>query len=96
MYQHLMPTKCAEEAVREIQTILHDGLPIDKEEDVLQLIRRLTFQIYERCAETAEDYTTFHDLEGKLSGDEVGDKIAERIREFADERKKVQTRAGVA
>lgn len=51
-------------------------------------IRQVIRNIYEHCAQVAEDYVAKqHDFENSLTAQEVFDGVAEQFRQIADERK---------
>jgi hypothetical protein len=77
----LSPTKCAEALVAELVAI-----PSCDQQQLKLLIRQLIRDQYEHCAQVAEDWVANHDRYEELDGMQVGDGIAECLRQFADER----------
>lgn len=83
-YQTLSPTGCAGEVLAEIQKFCPHSEAHKLE--IERLIRQCIRLYIEHCAMVAEDYVATEDLDGKLTGIEVGDRIAEELRKLADER----------
>jgi hypothetical protein len=84
-YQTLSPSDCAAEVLDEILKCVGDD-PAMKDR-IARLVRQKARTILEQCAMIAEDYTSDHDLNGELTGCQIGDAIAECIRQIADERR---------
>lgn len=87
MSSFLSPTKCAEQAVTEIEDIalkLSDG----QRDELIRLVRQVVRDIYEASAQIAEDWCANHDRADMLCGDDICDGIAEAIRRQAEERRR--------
>lgn len=91
-YGTLSPSGCAVEVLDQILLELEESA-LDK--DTLKaLIRRKVRLVIEQCAMIAEDYVTLHEAE-HLSGEQVGDAIAEALRKMADERERDRVLANI-
>jgi hypothetical protein len=79
--ESLSPTRCAEAVIAELIGISGCDRLLLK-----QLIRQLVRDQYEHCAQIAEDWVANNDRDECLDGMQVGDGIAEALRQIADER----------
>jgi hypothetical protein len=77
----LSPTRCAEAVVAELV-----ATPDYDRQLLKKLIRQLIRDQYEHCAQVAEDWVANNDRDESLDGIQVGDGIAEALRQIADER----------
>jgi hypothetical protein len=83
-YGTLSPSGCAAEVLEEILKL---STPDEHDKETLRrLIRQKVRLVIEHCARVAEDYVPVNDLNERLTGIEVGDAIAEALRQLADER----------
>lgn len=93
-YQTLAPSECAAEVLEELlKCVGNDPALKDK---IQRLVRQKVRMVFEHCAMIAEDYVVNHDLNERLTGMEVGDRIAEEIRQAAEERRGHRPNGSVA
>lgn len=80
----LSPTYCAEKVAAELIEII--GKSGCDHKLVKLLVRQLIRDQYEHCAQVAEDWVANNDLYEELDGMQVGDGIAEALRQLSEER----------
>ena len=80
----LSPTTCADAVAAELLTLTSStGCDVKR---IKLLIRQLIRDQYEHCAQVAEDWVANNDRHEDFDGMQVGDGIAEALRQLADER----------
>lgn len=79
-FDFFSPAMCAQIVLEEICQHVH----VKDTETVKRLLEQFQVDIYEHCAQVAEEYVAVHDRDGYLKGEEVGDAIAEALRKRVD------------
>lgn len=79
-FDFFSPAMCAKIVLDEICQNVH----VKDAEKVKRLLEQFQVDIYEHCAQAAEEYVAVHDRDGFLTGEEVGDAIAETLRKRVD------------
>lgn len=83
----LSPTNCAERVLDELVAVIEKEGPLaERRPLIIKLIRQMVRDQYEHCAQLAECFVPEEDLNEGMTGLEVGDGVAEKIRKIADER----------